>query len=126
MKSHEKPRFLPLPSEAALMLEEIRKLGLSSEYVFPKGNFRYRTYNDKIKKAAAAIGLDPKKYHTHCLRATAATNTYNACFDIKQVQALLGHTTPEMTSKYVRDWRGVDVLRKTMEKTSTIGIPDLG
>ena len=94
----------------------IKNLGLSDEYVFPNGNFRYHTYNDKVKDAAKAIGLDAKDFHTHCLRSTAATNTYNSCYDIKQVQLLLGHTTPEMTSKYVKDWRGIEVLRETMSK----------
>ncbi|MBR6357467.1 MAG: site-specific integrase, partial [Lachnospiraceae bacterium] len=79
--------------------------------VFPQGNFRYHTYNDKVKKAASDIGLDPSQYHTHCLRATAATNTYNSCQDVRQVQLLLGHTTPEMTNRYIHNNRGIEVLR---------------
>ena len=80
-------------------------------FVFPQGNFRYHTYNDKVKLAATSIGLDASQYHTHCLRATAATNTYNSCQDVRQVQLLLGHTTPEMTNKYIHNNRGIDILR---------------
>ena len=111
MKSHEEPRIIPLLPEEMDILLLIRDLKLSSTYVFPQGDFRYHTYNDKVKKAASDIGLDPTQYHTHCLRATAATNTYNSCQDVRQVQLLLGHTTPEMTNRYIHNNRGIEVLR---------------
>ena len=111
MKSHEEPRIIPLLPEEMDILYQIKGLGLSSTFVFPQGNFRYHTYNDKVKTAAYEIGLDPSQYHTHCLRATAATNTYNSCQDVRQVQLLLGHTTPEMTNRYIHNNRGIEVLR---------------
>ena len=111
MKSHEEARIIPLLPEEMDILLLIRDLKLSSTFVFPQGNFRYHTYNDKVKKAASDIGLDPTQYHTHCLRATAATNTYNSCQDVRQVQLLLGHTTPEMTNRYIHNNRGIEVLR---------------
>ncbi len=111
VKSHEEPRLIPLLPEEIEILQKIKALDLSETFVFPQGDFRYHTYNDKVKKAAKEIGLDPSQYHTHCLRATAATNTYNACQDVRQVQMLLGHTTPEMTNRYIHNNRGLEVLR---------------
>lgn len=111
MKSHEEPRIIPLLPEEMDILNLIKDLKLSSKFVFPQGDFRYHTYNDKVKRAASEIGLDPSLYHTHCLRATAATNTYNSCQDVRQVQLLLGHTTPEMTNRYIHNNRGIEVLR---------------
>ena len=115
MKSHEKSRVIPLPAQAKDVLTKIKMLGLSDTYVFPtEGNFRYHTYNSKIKEAAEAVGLDPTAFHTHCLRATAATNIYKKSHDIRQVQYVLGHTTPEMSQKYVDDWWTLEAVRKTM------------
>lgn len=111
MKSHEDARVIPLLPEEAEILKLIKEMHLSDTFVFPQGNFRYHTYNDKVKLAATSIGLDASQYHTHCLRATAATNTYNSCQDVRQVQLLLGHTTPEMTNKYIHNNRGIDILR---------------
>ena len=116
LKSHEKPRLVPLLPEGVEILQRIRALHLDDKLVFPPGNFRYKTYNDKIKNAAEAIGLSPKDFHTHCLRASAATSMYIYTKDIRLVQALLGHTTPEMSAKYVKDWRGADDLRKALEQ----------
>ena len=117
LKSHEKPRMLPLLSENIEFLQKIRELKLDDEYVFPPGHFRYKTYNDKIKEAAAAIGLSAKDFHTHCLRATAATSIYLSTKDLYLTQAMMGHTTPEMTQKYIKDWRQVEDMRKALEQS---------
>ena len=116
LKSHEKARMLPLLPESIEILKKIRELRLDDVYVFPPGHFRYKTYNDKIKEAAGAIGLSPKDFHTHCLRATAATSIYLSTKDLYLTQAMLGHTTPEMTQKYIKDWRQVEDIRKALEE----------
>lgn len=120
MKAYEAPRIIPISDEAASVLIQIKELNLSKKYVFPNGYFRYHTFNEKIKDAAEAGGLNRRDYRTHSLRATAATFVYNNSYDIKQVQLLLGHTTPEMSAKYVKDWRSIDVLRATMNKPRNI------
>ena len=117
LKSHEKPRMLPLLPESLEILQKIKALKLDDVYVFPPGHFRYKTYNDKIKEAAAAIGLSAKAFHTHCLRATAATSIYMTTKDLYLTQAMMGHTTPEMTQKYIKDWRQVEDMREALEKT---------
>ena len=89
---------------------------LDDVYVFPPNHFRYGTFNDKVKAAAASIGLNGEKYSTHCFRATAATNLYLKTHDIYQVQVqlLLHHSTPEMTMKYIRDLDINEKLRQSM------------
>ncbi|MCF0230429.1 MAG: tyrosine-type recombinase/integrase [Parasporobacterium sp.] len=105
-----------MPNELEYLCR-VRELHISDEFIFPEGDgFRYRTFNQKVKSAAKAIGLDPAKYHTHSLRATAATNTYYACFDSRKVQALLGHTTVEMTEKYIHHIRDAEHLRSSREE----------
>ncbi|MBR3245297.1 MAG: tyrosine-type recombinase/integrase [Parasporobacterium sp.] len=58
--------------------------------------------------------MNRKKYSSHSLRATAATNLYLKTRDIFQVQMLLHHTTPEMTMKYIKDLDISERLRHSM------------
>ena len=113
-KAHVKPKPIPLADAAIDILKEIKALNLSDTYVFPQGNFRYHTYNEKVKKAAEAAGLNPKDFHSHCIRATVATNLYKVSHDIKQVQFVMRHTTPGMSQKYVGDWWAQEAARNTM------------
>ena len=66
---------------------------------------------------AKDLGLDPTKYSSHCLRATAATNLYLRTHDIFLVQRLLHHTTPEMTMKYMKDLSLAAKLRESMGRS---------
>ena len=103
IKGYETPVSLPMPKDVVEILKTIKDMHLDETYVFPANCFRYNTFNDKVKEAAAAIGLNPDKYSTHSLRATAATNLYLKTHDIYQVQMLLHHTTPEMSMRYIKD-----------------------
>lgn len=114
LKGRVKPKPIPLTDYAIYILKEIKALNLSDEYVFPRGNFRYHTYNEKIKEAAGYAGANPEMFHTHCIRATVATNIYKNTHDIKQVQYVLRHTTPAMSEKYVDDWWALDAARDAM------------
>ena len=98
LKANENARLLMLSDETIQILKTVRNLNLPGEKVFP---LRYNTYNDKVKEAAKYAGADPKNFHTHCLRATRLTDLYYACGDERVVQALAGHTTSEMTHKYI-------------------------
>ena len=44
-----------------------------------------------------------EQVRAHTIRTTAATNLYRKCHDVKTMQALMGHTNSEMTSKYVKN-----------------------
>lgn len=124
IKGYEEPVPLPIPDEAYDALLRIRELGLDDEFVFPENHFRHGTFNNYIKKMAEELGLDPSKYSSHCLRATAATNLYLRTHDIFLVQRLLHHTTPEMTMKYVKDLNIAEKLRETMGKSLIEGSAD--
>lgn len=112
IKGYEEPVSLPIPDEAFEAFLKIKDLGLDDEYVFPDNHFRHGTFNNYIKRMAGDLGLDPTKYSSHCLRATAATNLYQKSHDIFLVQRLLHHTTPDMSMKYVKD---LDIARKMEE-----------
>ncbi len=123
LKSNEESRVLPLPEECIKVLIRIKNLGLSREYIFPQGSFRYQTYRGKIKEYAYAIGLDGSIYRPHSLRASVAVAQYLGSLDICLVQKWLGHTNPEMTSKYIKDYRDVKDLRDNLEKVVAMQKP---
>lgn len=100
LKSYENARMLPLTEETLSILEEVRTYHFDEEYVFP---MRYNTYDTKVKEATSYAQVsDLDQFRTHTLRTTAASNLYGKCHDIKVVQGFLGHTQPEMTSKYIK------------------------
>ena len=117
IKGYEEAVPIPIPDEAYDAFLKIKELGLDDEYVFPENHFRHGTFNNYIKKMAKDLGLDPTKYSSHCLRATAATNLYLRTHDIFLVQRLLHHTTPEMTMKYVKDLSLAEKLRESMGRS---------
>lgn len=109
IKAYEDARTLPLSEDIKELLLTIKNLGYDSEYVFP---LRYHTYNAKIKEAALYAGVtDLRQIRTHSLRTTAATSAYSKCHDIKTVQALMGHTTSQMTDKYVKNMDALERLK---------------
>ena len=100
LKSYENARTLPLTEETLAILARIREYHFDEVYVFP---LRYNTYGTKVKEATAYAQVsDLNQFRTHTLRTTAASNLYEKCHDIKTVQGFLGHTQPEMTSKYIK------------------------
>ena len=104
------------PKPLPILFPENKALNLSQEYVFPPGKFRYHTYNDKVKEAAKAAGLKAEEYHSHCIRATMATNLYKLTRgDLRQVQYQMRHTTTKMTEKYIDDWWTLDAIRNSWE-----------
>lgn len=118
-KQHVAPHAIFLPNPAIDILKKIKMLNLSQEYVFPPGKFRYHTYNEKVKEAAKAVGLKAEEYHSHCIRATMATNLYKLTGgDLRQVQYQMRHTTTKMTEKYIDDWWTLDATRNSWENTA--------
>ena len=126
LKQNVTPHPIKLPDLSMAVLVKIRDLGLSDKYIFPaEGEFRYHTYNNKVKKVAAAIGLNPKDFHTHCLRVTAGTTIYKfSGGDIEQVRHQLRHTNTAMSSKYVNNWWTTDAVDTTMKKAMDTCLPE--
>lgn len=72
----------------------------------------YQAQKEVIKDAARYAGItDLRQIRTHSLRTTAATSAYSKCHDIKTVQALMGHTTSQMTDRYVKNMDALDRLK---------------
>lgn len=73
-----------------------------------------RLFNDDVlrriqKKAATEIGRSELKDHD--LRATAATPAASAGASVREIQSMLGHTTPTMALRYQTATRERDAER---------------
>ena len=109
MKSYENARLIPLTSDTMDILRTVREYKLDDVYVFP---IRYNTFNDKVKDAAKYAGVNNlDQIRSHTLRVTAATMLYRKSNSVKTVQALLGHTKPSMTDKYIKGLDSYDLLQ---------------
>jgi integrase len=60
-----------------------------------------RQYGRIVDKWVWSIGLDPKRYGTHSMRRTKASQIYKKTGNIRAVQLLLGHTKLESTVRYL-------------------------
>jgi integrase len=60
-----------------------------------------RQYGRIVDKWVSSIGLDPKRYGTHSMRRTKASQIYKKTGNIRAVQLLLGHTKLESTVRYL-------------------------
>jgi integrase len=64
-----------------------------------------RTVERVVKAAAQRAGLDPKRFAAHSLRSGCATAMALAGEDERAIMQRLGHRTPTMSMRYVRDVR---------------------
>jgi site-specific recombinase XerD len=60
-----------------------------------------RQYGRIVDKWVASIGLDPKRYGTHSVRRTKASQIYKKTGNIRAVQLFLGHAKLERTVRYL-------------------------
>lgn len=85
----------------------ITRRGLTErDYLFPsrvraKPHMSTRQYGRIVDKWVSSIGLDPKRYGTHSMRRTKASQIYKKTGNIRAVQLLLGHTKLESTVRYL-------------------------
>ena len=85
----------------------IARRGLGErDYLFPsrvraKPHMSTRQYGRIVDKWVSSIGLDPKRYGTHSMRRTKASQIYKKTGNIRAVQLLLGHTKLESTVRYL-------------------------
>ena len=76
------------------------------DFLFPsrvraKPHMSTRQYGRIVDKWVSSIGLDPKRYGTHSMRRTKASQIYKKTGNIRAVQLLLGHTKLESTVRYL-------------------------
>jgi integrase len=76
------------------------------DFLFPsrvraRPHMSTRQYGRIVDKWVSSIGLDPKRYGTHSMRRTKASQIYKKTGNIRAVQLLLGHTKLESTVRYL-------------------------
>lgn len=96
-KTSSSKRDLTMPPQMALFLP---KRGLGDEFVVGgQEPISYTRLRSMRKRIAKEIGFDepitPRRFRT-----TVATDISETTHDLKLVQKMLGHTTPQMTLKY--------------------------
>ena len=74
----------------------------------------WKMFFNEILKKEPMTKKQFKQVRTHSIRTTAATNLYRKCHNVKTVQALLGHNSPEMTNKYVKNLNAFEELKNVM------------
>lgn len=87
----DRERLVPLPEDVAKVI-----LGMPDDYLFPSPHGGHLTPGHIGVLAKRALG----SHSTHTLRHRAGTNSYAATKDLRAVQELLGHASPETTAIY--------------------------
>lgn len=77
-----------------------------SDYLFPsrvhaKSHMSTRQYGRIVDQWVSSIGLDLKRYGTHSMRRTKASQIYKKTGNIRAIQLLQGHTMLESTVRYL-------------------------
>lgn len=105
-KDREK-RLLPISLETAKELHKyVYKWGhWGGDILFPNQNGDYLTTHglyQALRKMAKRKGLDPKKVTPYAFRHTFALNYLKGGGDVLTLQRILGHSSLEMTRRYVQ------------------------
>lgn len=87
-------RVLPLPGDLAALIDAVPRHADPLVWHVKRAKLAWR-----LDKAIKAAGIDPRGVHVHALRHTAATRLARAGVPLQQTQYLLGHSTPELTSR---------------------------
>ncbi|WP_133243511.1 tyrosine-type recombinase/integrase [Pueribacillus theae] len=114
-------RILPLATGA--QREMYKYLQIKGDWggniLFPnyEGNrLSTRGLGEALKKIADEVGIDRNLIHTYAFRHTFAINYLRRGGDLFKLQRLLGHTTLEMTRRYIR-W-DISDLQSDFDETS--------
>lgn len=100
----DKPRYVPVTTEAAKALTWWREQSFSPRWLFPSetapvGHVLPNTVGLWVKRACVAAGFP--EAHTHIFRHTAASHIVAAGEPLAHVQHLLGHAYLSTTGEYV-------------------------
>ena len=108
---HEKGiRYVLLCDKALNILKEIKEKYHGDSYIFVnnKGqNITVNTFNRKLKKTCKELGI--VEYSSHKIRFCVASLYYQMGMPINKIQNFLGHSTVQMTMRYLRDVMTDDV-----------------
>lgn len=133
-KTESGVRELPLPWDLCLALRELRSKS-NSMFVFPRADGQPFAANDfsyywrtHVHQRFGPEAKDSKRIHgvkhetvvtPHVLRHTYATRCFEAGLDIKEVQRLMGHATPEITLAIYTHYCEESRKDSTFEKART-------
>lgn len=94
-----KERIVPVATNR-LRLELIKKVDKKGYLtVNPRTKKPYLTIRKALLRAADKAGID-KNVHAHLLRHSFGTNATIAGIDLKAIQGIMGHSSPETTQMY--------------------------
>ncbi len=110
-------RYIPLVPKAKDILNKIRTLYPSDEYIFMQNGRQLSTdsFNNKLKKVCKELGI--KEYSSHKIRFSSASILYSNGLPLTELQALLGHTTTAMTLHYIRSVTPKEKTTEIMENS---------
>lgn len=119
IKGHQKEgkRFIPLTPSAKAILEQIRQANPNSEYIFIRNGqpLATVTFNRHLKKCCEELGIEYRS--SHKIRFSTASIMYKNGAKETELSQLLGHTTLQMTSHYLRN---ITPAEETAEKMRAI------
>lgn len=129
-----KERYVPLPERTLLLLREQWKTHRNPTWIFPMSGKPGRGYpqphymrtaqkpcslgvvQTAFRKALEQTGIR-KKAHVHTLRHSYATHLLEAGVNLRQIQANLGHNSPQTTAVYTHLTRkGDEKARQTLDE----------
>lgn len=94
-----KERIVPVTTDR-LKVELIKRVDTRGYYTLnPSTKKPYLTIRKALARAADKAGVDKNVYH-HLLRHSFGTNATIAGVDLKAVQGIMGHASPETTQMY--------------------------
>lgn len=100
-----KDRFVPLPMPTLRALEAFWRLHRHPYLLFPGGKPPYvgdmKMDRGGIQRTAKDAGI-AKHVHLHTLRHSYATHLLESGLNLRTLQHLLGHASPDTTAKYTR------------------------
>jgi integrase len=105
VKESKTKKNRPITLSKTVMAEVAKLTGSDDEYVFQsrKGDNKpisrvqaYRILNDAAERAGVNVTIG-----THSLRKSFGWQLYKQGLDITRIMAILGHSTPEMSLKYI-------------------------
>jgi integrase len=112
-------RPVPLDDEVAVLLAAHVGARLSGPVV----GHSAVTLSRLVRRWMTAAGLKDKPYDgvsAHALRHSAASNLYDLCHDVKEVQQLLGHRNVATTDRYLRKG-DLEVIRADLNRLGRLG-----
>jgi site-specific recombinase XerD len=113
-----KERVIALPVATVRALQQSRARNLNFQYVFGEKPLSPRVAYEWVRKAGISAEL-LRPLHPHALRHSYATHLLRSGANLRVLQALLGHSTLQATSRYTHI--GLDQLARTLEAHHPLG-----